>query len=618
MNKRFFILLVLFCGCLHSADVILEPISDPLESVNRSLYAFNHYLVDYALYPVGQAYRDIVPKPARTGIGNFYDNLKFPLRGVNNLLQGKWEGAWIETQRFAINSTIGVLGVFDPAKSELELQPQPEDFGLTFGHYGIGTGCFLNVPFLGPTNLRDLIGTIIGIPFDIAFYYPGQKAVDYAVRNIDKVNDALCMSPTYKQLLDSSYETYPIARTGITYLREAKIKNVGVPEGLKIEPEESMGCMLLRPFDAELWERCDVIKVKLKGAKRAIPLSCWRAREPSHRLIVILPGLGGHRYSNMVCALAELYRNAGWSVIALSSTMNDEYYFGLQNLQFPGDYTAEGSGLPNVIAAAIERFNKKYPKHAVESCSILGYSLGGLNTLALASSELPFKVDYFIAINPPRDPAYALGRIDEFYSIPQKWEAETRDERIKELFLRVINVVMSADGKFEMPVTREESEFIIGLYMRLPLVDILSAMSKEKKKYIEGGENMRKVRDYFDVSWSDYLKRGILPQMGGEYDELCEKYKVDSMAEKMSANKRLFVLHNENDFLLQEGDIEWYRGVLGDRLVVFSNGSHLGNMFVPDYQKKLMSLTEDERKVVITVRVPRKNKPFHYRSRTGN
>lgn len=135
-----------------------ETHSDPLSGYNRSMTNFNDKVYTYALNPVAEAYAYVIPQPLRIGLSNFIKNLNFPVRLANNLLQGKMQNVSDETGRFLANSTIGLLGVMDPATSYLHIPAHVEDFGQTLGYYGVGPGFHIVLPFLGPSNLRDLAG----------------------------------------------------------------------------------------------------------------------------------------------------------------------------------------------------------------------------------------------------------------------------------------------------------------------------------------------------------------------------------------------------------------------------------------------------------------------------
>ncbi|NND53565.1 MAG: VacJ family lipoprotein [Gammaproteobacteria bacterium] len=132
---------------------------DPLEPVNRIIYGFNDGLDRFILRPVGKGYNAVLPKPVRKGVGNFFDNWTYPITIVNGYLQGKFRQGTEDLGRFAVNSTVGLLGLFDVATG-LGLEQNKEDFGLTFARWGIGQGPYVVLPLLGPATARSGIGLI--------------------------------------------------------------------------------------------------------------------------------------------------------------------------------------------------------------------------------------------------------------------------------------------------------------------------------------------------------------------------------------------------------------------------------------------------------------------------
>ena len=127
---------------------------DPWEAFNRPVFAFNETLDTYALKPLAQGYQKVTPQPLEDGIHNMFSNLGELVRLGNNLLQGKLHAAGVDTSRLLFNSTFGVLGFFDVA-TPMGLLRSDEDFGQTLGAWGLGSGPYLVVPFLGPSSLRD-------------------------------------------------------------------------------------------------------------------------------------------------------------------------------------------------------------------------------------------------------------------------------------------------------------------------------------------------------------------------------------------------------------------------------------------------------------------------------
>lgn len=151
--------LVIAAACMSSACVTLPPgraraPQDPWESWNRGVYKFNTALDKAVARPVARTYVKVVPRPIRTGVSNFFANVNTPTVMINDALQGKFMAAANDLGRFVLNTTVGIGGVLDPATSA-GLDRNEGDFGLTLGHWGVHPGPFLELPMLGPSDLRD-------------------------------------------------------------------------------------------------------------------------------------------------------------------------------------------------------------------------------------------------------------------------------------------------------------------------------------------------------------------------------------------------------------------------------------------------------------------------------
>ncbi len=146
-------------------DVSSTAVYDPLEGVNRQIYAFNDGVDRAVLEPVAKGYRAVTNEPVRNGVSNFLTNLNQPVVFANTVLQGK-PGAAIDTfSRFAVNSTFGIGGIFDLA-TPLNVPEHKEDFGQTLGVWGVPNGPYLVLPLLGSSNLRDFVGFGVDAAFD--------------------------------------------------------------------------------------------------------------------------------------------------------------------------------------------------------------------------------------------------------------------------------------------------------------------------------------------------------------------------------------------------------------------------------------------------------------------
>ena len=149
MNRFLLILLLSF-------PIFGEEINDPFEELNRDIFIFNEKLDEKLLKPAALTYRKVTPQFARTGVTNFFNNLEEIDTTINQVLQGEIKYAFNDAGRFVINSTIGLFGLIDVA-SKMGLERHEEDFGQTLGVWGFDSGPYIMIPFLGPSNPRDLL-----------------------------------------------------------------------------------------------------------------------------------------------------------------------------------------------------------------------------------------------------------------------------------------------------------------------------------------------------------------------------------------------------------------------------------------------------------------------------
>jgi phospholipid-binding lipoprotein MlaA len=143
-------------GCAHSPSY--DP-DDPLERINRPVFAFNMKADRYALRPVAKAYAQVMPDSARLAARNFFTNFFYPTTIANDVLQGKFRQSGDDALRFVLNTTIGLAGLIDVATDQ-GFVAHDEDLGQTFGYWGIGQGWYLMLPLLGPSTNRDLLGRV--------------------------------------------------------------------------------------------------------------------------------------------------------------------------------------------------------------------------------------------------------------------------------------------------------------------------------------------------------------------------------------------------------------------------------------------------------------------------
>jgi len=155
---------------------------DPLEPMNKRIYAFNRLFDQYVFLPALGAYRFVFPQFVRNRFQDFWANIGEIPNIYNSLFQLKIERTVSSSWRLVINSTVGILGLWDPATEWFEIDRAKEDFGQTLGHWGVGAGPFLVLPIFGPSNLRDTTGLVVD--------YVGEKEIDFlGVREAESNDD---------------------------------------------------------------------------------------------------------------------------------------------------------------------------------------------------------------------------------------------------------------------------------------------------------------------------------------------------------------------------------------------------------------------------------------------
>lgn len=208
-----------------------EEIYDPFSGYNRVMTSFNDKAYIYVLKPVANGYKAVLHVEIRESVRNFFNNLYFPMRFTNNLLQGKFCNSYEEGGRFVINTTVGVFGLFDPAKNYFELEAHEEDFGQTLGFYGVGSGPHLVLPLLGPSNIRDAISLYpdsLLSPIDYSqrgcWTLTDTSAEYIAAKSLENINYISLNIDRYDKMKKDAVDLYPYLRDVYEQYRDKQIK----------------------------------------------------------------------------------------------------------------------------------------------------------------------------------------------------------------------------------------------------------------------------------------------------------------------------------------------------------------------------------------------------------
>jgi phospholipid-binding lipoprotein MlaA len=227
------------CGCAaapHGSATVddVDTDHDPAEPVNRAIFKANVAADHAVMKPVAQAYTDHMPEGVQQGIHNVVQNLKEPAVAVNDALQGNVKQAWQSVQRLAVNSTVGVAGIFDVAE-KIGVPPHKADFGQTLGVWGVGEGPFVELPLLGPSNARDAVGTVVDMAMNPLTYVGGAPATyaGVATGGANVVDTRAQHLHDLDELERNSLDYYATLRSVYRQHRDAEISAAKQPE----EPE---------------------------------------------------------------------------------------------------------------------------------------------------------------------------------------------------------------------------------------------------------------------------------------------------------------------------------------------------------------------------------------------
>jgi ABC-type transporter lipoprotein component MlaA/pimeloyl-ACP methyl ester carboxylesterase len=597
------------------ADGVVLPksVPDPIEPFNRVMWAFNQGLMTRVIKPSSKVYRLVVIKPIRTGISNFGKNITYPGRLLNNLLQGKWNGARDESYRFACNTTVGVAGFFDVA-TKWKIPKSDADFGQTFGQWGWKPRCFLMLPVFGPSNERDTVGLAADTAANPLLYIsPYQFNLNDPLTYLGPYT-YLAYAITYNDLADSvgDYVRFSLAEKdpyseiqyAWTFARENRVADFQVKGKQDEASLETLESVFFTFKDPEFPGRGKTRSVRIPATGRRLEFTFWL--QPGQAPVVyIVPGLGSHRLATTALALAELVYQKGFSAVCVSSTFNSEFMENASTAQVPAYMPVDVHDLHVALTEIERRLEKLYPARLGRK-ALLGYSMGGFESLFVAATESTnqqalIKFDRYVAINSPVRLIYGISKLDEFFQAPLGWPAGERTDDIENTFLKVAALTKnSLTPQTSLPFNEIESKFLIGVAFKLILRDaIFSSQQRHNQGILE--HRIRKSRraalyqEILQYSYNDYLQKFLIPYYWSRGIELSTPESLEAVgslrtyAAGLKANPNIRLLANRNDFLLPEEDLAWLKTIFsGDQLTVFEKGGHLGNLSNPAVQQSIL------------------------------
>ena len=624
--------------------VLPKSVPDPLEPFNRAMWGFNKAVMTGVVKPTSRVYRFVVRKPVRTGIGNFGKNLTYPGRLINNLLQGKWNGARDESWRFFYNTTVGVVGFWDVA-TQWKIPKSEADFGQTFGQWGWQPQFFIMLPIYGPSNDRDTVGLaadtaanpllyISPYDFDInkpLTYMGPYSYISYAVM-YNNLSDSVDGYVRFSQAEMDPYSEIQYAWTFARANRVADFQVKGKQDEASLETLESVFFTFKDPnFPTHGTTR----SVLIPSTGRKLQFTYW-LQPGKANVVYIVPGLGSHRLADSSLALAELVYNNGFSAVCISSPYNSEFMEHAATAAMPAYLPVDANDVHVALTAIDHRLHELYPNR-LGNRGLMGYSMGAIQTMFIASTgptnpysvttpgsvrrflqgkqgvqavniaavtnQLPLiHFDRFVALNTPVRMAQGISKLDEFYRAPLDWPDTNRTDNIENAFLKVAALSGGTlTPQTTLPFSAIESKFLIGLTFRLKLRDMIYSSQRRNNQGIlqHRIDDWRRDSVYQEIlqySFQDYFEKFAIPYYqtnglaGATAETMAKNGDLRTYEAGLRANPDVRVIVNQNDFLLTDADLAWLHATFAtNQLTVFPTGGHLGNLFNPEVQKSILA-----------------------------
>ena len=595
------------------AQVILpKSVPDPLEPLNRVMWGFNKGLMTRVIKPTSKVYRFVVVKPVRTGIGNFGRNLLYPGRLINNLLQGKWRGARDESYGFVCNSTAGVAGFLDVA-AKWKIPKSEADFGQTFGKWGWQPGCYLMLPFLGPSNERDTLGLAADTAANPLIYIAPYEFVasnpltwvgpytyfSYAVM----YNNLTDTVGEYVRFSQAEMDAYSEVQYAWTFARKNQVADFQVKGKQDEASLETLESVFFTFKDPEFPGRSKTKSVRIPATGRKLNFTFWLQPERAP-VVYLVPGLGSHRLAQTSLALAELVYKNGFSAVCVSSAFNSEFMEHASTAAMPAYLPVDGHDVHVALTEIDRRLRGLYPDRLGDK-ALMGYSMGAFHSLFVAATEPTnssplIKFDRCVAINTPVRMTHGVATLDDFYRAPLKWPDAERTDNIENSFLKIAAMSKNKVAPHtSLPFNAIESKFLIGLTFRFMLRDIIySSQRRSNQGVLERPlRNLKRAPVYQEIleySYQDYFQKFAIPYywargLDSTAAVLEKAGDLRTYEPGLRANPDIRIIVNQNDFLLADEDLAWlYATFTPEQLTVFKQGGHLGNLSNPTVQKTIL------------------------------
>jgi hypothetical protein len=422
------------------------------------------------------------------------------------------------------------------------------------------------------------------------------------------VNDVSGEARDYKRQIDSLVDPYQTFRTLYSLNRQRLINDYRPTSDSDSKANPTLNAVLFKPVLPDFADRAVTRKVRVPATGKKLAYSCWMQKTPAP-LVCYIPGLGSYRLDRSTVAYADMMYRHGYSVVAFSNPFQKEFMESASTIAVPGYAPADCDDVVNALKLILADM-RQWKGDKITGTSLTGVSHGGYFTLMIAAREAAGSLggltfDRYIAVNPPPQLPRAAQRLDQMFDAPLAWPAAERWQHMEEALHKALYFADNGlDVSGNIPLTRAESDFVLGVAFRFTLINVIEDSQRRDNLgvlKVKPGRFVRQdsFREIRRINYGEYNDRFVLPYLTKSglvtnRQDLIASTDLGQSTEFLRRNAKIRVQICEDDFLLAPADVSWFRSTFGTNLTVYSTGGHLGNLHIPAVQEALVRQFSDK------------------------
>jgi len=373
-------------------------------------------------------------------------------------------------------------------------------------------------------------------------------------------------------------------------------------------PNPTIRAVLFKPAITNFADMAVTRKILIPATGEKLPYSCWMQKNPAP-LVCYIPGLGACRTDRSTLAYADMLYRHGYSVVTFANPFQKEFMESASTMAVPGYGPADCDDVVNALKLILADVHKRQGNE-ITGTSLTGVSHGAYFTLMIAAREVAGQLgglsfDRYVGVNPPPKLAHAALLLDQMFDAPLTWPADERRKRMEDA---VYSALYFADNGLDVsgniPLTRTESDFLIGLTFRYTLMNVIMDSQRRHNLGVlkvnpDTFVRQDSIREIRQIDYAEYTDRLVFPYLiktgrVRSREEVIKNTDLTQMTEWLRNNPKIRVQICDDDFLLSPSDLPWFRSTFGRNLTEYRVGGHLGNLYLPAVQDALVNLFSDK------------------------